>query len=86
MSLDAALGTAHGGRGFSDIQILPITHDEGLSLTAWQLLYLGVDDPQDLISLDDLGCALALPRIAFDFKGLKGVAIAAIVVLGLQRR
>src|SRR5881394_2480486 len=79
MRFHASLGAAHDFRGLGNVQFLPVTHDESLTLTLWQALQLLLND------LKYLGLLKLLQRRVWPERAvrhLEGLERVAVVVLG----
>ena len=84
MGFHAPLGATHYLGGFSDVELLPITQDKGLTLTRRQSFNFLLDDPHGLRPRNLVVGALRLLGPVLRLQSFQGIVIG-IVRLGASR-
>src|SRR5262245_19470177 len=78
----ASLGAAHDFSGLGNVQFLPVTHDESLTLTLWQARQLLLNDFKYLGLLQLLRRSARRAGSGRHLEGLEGIAVLVVGTAG----
>lgn len=84
MCLYAPFGTSHRFGGFRYIHILPVTHEEGFSLTRRQFLHFFFNKLQDLCPFYLIRTRLGRLGTLFSLVGLQYIKVLMLFLAGAQ--